>query len=157
MTDPNNDSGEVPVPFRTLFVDDRTGYIYGVTEGDSQYPLYVFTPLREACVGHYEIPVGPNWPEYAVDFVLTYVPVTAAIPAPYPSGITLGINRRPKDTQRPWDQATYHGWPLYYVADHQTKAEKGNHPAMFEPVTLDIEVIEPSDGVITLPGPNIGP
>jgi hypothetical protein len=150
-----------PIVFETIEPDLHGGGLSGVWQGH-RYPLFVFTPLREACLGHYAIAFAPDWQEYDKAFALLYLPVPFLDQSV--AGRPLGKNVRAGDTVRPWTQATYKGWPLYYVSGHDTAVKPGDFPVMFGPATVDIEEVFPDgapvsagSGVPTLPGPSLGP
>lgn len=81
--------------------------------------LYRFMPLRLALLCGQTVPFASHWPEHLKPFVYGYTP----LPCPPPGAsigealrLHLGQRVRPRSGLRPWDQATYRGWPLYLFA-----------------------------------------
>ena len=145
-----------PVNFSQLIVD--ADELYGVADNGNQYPFYIFAPLADAYAARppYAVPFAPQWEDYDRKFVLEYVPVPAALPAPYPPGLTITTQQRPGDDQRPWDQLLCNGWPLYFVVKGHGKVVRGNRPTMFDPATKQMKPPGKEEAV-TLPGPHLGP
>ncbi|GGR98367.1 hypothetical protein [Deinococcus sedimenti] len=143
----------------------RNGQLYATRQG-RDYALFIYTPLREAYTGQYEVPFGVNWQQYNKPFVKQYVPMPVV--SSLPSGFTFTSQDRPGDTWYGYQQQICNGWPLYYVENvHQ--GGQTMQPAMFEPAmqpltppnqnnsAMEINQSTAEGEEVGFPGPYLGP
>ena len=115
-------------------------YLHGLTPR-GPLMLYRFAPLQAAILTGQTVPFAAHWPEYLKLFVYAYAPVPTLSPAGLPPGLEARFGTRPRDQGglRPWDQATYQGWPLYVCTlDQPGRRTVGEVTAMFEAVSIDL-------------------
>lgn len=110
----------------TLTVVVEAGRLH-VRQPGGLNPLYRFTPLRLAMMCGQQVPFASEWPEYLKPFVYRFVPLPALDVRSTPLGLPGAFGRRARSPHglRPWPQATYNGWPLYYRED--TPGLAGHH------------------------------
>ena len=175
-----NSVKKCPVDFKSVSVDPVTKALIATFAGEFSEdeakehitPLYFFPPLADAVKGPhspYKVEVAPNWPIYAQTVVMELAPMPDGVAYTGIDEKDIGINRRPHDEKRGWDQMKYKGWPLYYII---TSTDPGHldfkastpedfyasdtHPAMFARATTEMQtIVTESDGDI--PGPYLGP
>lgn len=107
--------------------------------------LYRYAPLQAALLSGLSVPFAARWPEHLKLFVYAYVPLPAQAASPLASGLDeLGVHTRDLGGLRPWDQATYRGWPLYlWVPDHPGTPPGGQVTHLFEPVFVQQAALPP--------------
>lgn len=179
MSDAIKNTKACPIDFAFVNVDPRNNTLIAAFEAQPPVgptemyltPLYIFLPLLDAVEKRYMVEVAPAWPMYAQPVVMKFAPVPYGIPT---SGIDkndIGINERPQDKERGWDQMKYKGWPLYYLItsvdpDHsdfnppipEDFDATNTYPTMFVPAKTGISFIPTdSDSDVTVPGPYLGP
>lgn len=166
-------------PVEFLALTTHRGALYGVSKAGQLTPLYVYSPLADAYAAPtpYRIDFAPDWPDYARNFVLEYLPFPELTADQLPDDLEakITVQQRPGDRKRPWSQTQYNGWPLYFVRDLAQTQSGGTHPLMFVPATVDLpapqdmnvqfspvaaELMAQEGGQETdagYPGPHLGP
>lgn len=119
-------------------------------------PLYRFVPLYLALMCGEVVPFASDWPEYLKALLYLYSPLPSQPLTQIPAGLApdLGKQSRKPSGLRPWEQATFRGWPLYlYLSDQPGKPVRGLRPDFFETVAT---TLHPLQGHPT-EGPGYGP
>ncbi len=129
-------------PSQFLALTTHEGLLYGVSKAGQLTPLYVYGPLADAYAAPvpYKIDFAPDWPDYARNFVLEFLPFPELTAAQIPDDLEpkAGVQERTGDQKRPWNQTTYNGWPLYFVRDGPQRQSAVTHPLMFVPASVDM-------------------
>lgn len=136
-------------PVKFLALTTHEGSLYGVSKAGQLTPLYVYGPLADAYAAPtpYRIEFAPDWPDYARNFVLEYLPFPELTAAQIPDDLEpkTGVQERTGDRKRPWKQTIYNGWPLYFVRDGTQPQRAATHPLMFVLATVDMPVPQEMD------------
>ncbi|GGS33801.1 hypothetical protein [Deinococcus knuensis] len=108
-----------------------------VTTPRGPLPLYRFTPLQAAVLCGERVPYAAEWPEHMKLFLYRYQPLPTLTGATGPHAAHLGAQPRDPHGLRPWDQATYGGWPLYlFLHDQPGAPATGEVTDLFEVVLV---------------------
>jgi hypothetical protein len=131
-----------PCPVRFLALTTHEGALYGVSKAGHLTPLYVYGPLADAYAAPapYRIAFAPDWPDYARNFVLEYLPFPELSADQIPDDLEakITVQERTGDRKRPWTQTQYNGWPLYFARNEAQGQRAGSQPLMFLPATVDM-------------------
>lgn len=128
--------------------DPSGKFLQGMTS-HGPLALYRYAPLQAALLSGQHVPFALQWPEHLKLFVYTYAPVPVLSPDHLPPKLQSCFSSQARDGGglRPWDQATYQGWPLYvYTLDCPGDPPLGRVPHLFERLSLNTLPLPPPSG-----------
>lgn len=135
----------------------REGLLYLEVPAGSM-ALYYFVPLRLSRVCGQSVPFAAQWPEHLKPFVYDYSPLPTLpqwVIETLPPELQADFASQSRDASglRPWDQATFRGWPLYiHTRDRPGHAPERVTTDLFECVPVNLKPL-PTLGEIPPCGP----